>query len=116
MKVRNAALAAGAGLVIIAAIAPAHAQRPAQRGQQREPAEAAPPARGPAPSWAVLSPLRDVPAEQDGAVFLRRQDVQVHLDETGQHEFMAIRARIAHAAALSLGNIRSNGTRLPGVR
>lgn len=106
MNIRNAALAAGAGLVIIAAIAPAHAQRPAQRGQQREPAEAAPPARGPVPSWAVLSPLRDVPAEQDGAVFLRRQDVQVHLDDTGQHEFMAIRARIAHAAALSLGNIQ----------
>lgn len=38
-------------------------------------------------------------------IFVRRQDVVVHLDERGQQQFSGFRIRILHSNALQLGNI-----------
>ncbi|WP_232492323.1 DUF3857 domain-containing transglutaminase family protein [Novosphingobium kaempferiae] len=61
--------------------------------------------RGPVPKWAVQSEPMPVPDDAAGAVFMRRQDTEVHLDEKGQVLFNAYRARILHPNALQLGNV-----------
>ncbi|NWK98174.1 transglutaminase [Sphingobium lactosutens] len=46
-----------------------------------------------------------VPADAAGAIFIRRQDSQVHLDDRGQLLYNAYRIRILHPNALQLGNL-----------
>lgn len=46
-----------------------------------------------------------VPADAAGAVFIRRQDTEVHLDEKGQLLFNGYRIKILHPNALQLGNL-----------
>lgn len=60
---------------------------------------------GPAPKWATLSEPLPVPDDQRGALFVRRQDSEVHLDKDGQSTFVAYRTRILQSNALQLGNI-----------
>lgn len=61
--------------------------------------------RGPVPEWVSQSELRAVPADAAGLVFVRRNDVLVHLDERGQVNFVGQRIKILHPNALQLGNI-----------
>lgn len=61
--------------------------------------------RGPAPAWTNASALLPVPQNAGGPVFLRRQDVIVHLDEHGQSQFLSFRAKVLHPSALQLGNL-----------
>lgn len=61
--------------------------------------------RGPAPDWAATSDLMPVPDDVSGLVFVRRQDVLVHLDDQGQAQYLGYRIRILHPNALQLGNI-----------
>ncbi len=61
--------------------------------------------RGPAPQWAVQSEAMPLPADATGAVFIRRQDSEVHLDEKGQFAYNAYRIKILHPNALNLGNL-----------
>ena len=60
---------------------------------------------GPAPKWAVQSEPLPVPADAAGAVFIRRQDTEVHLDDRGQLLYIGYRIKILHSSALQLGNL-----------
>lgn len=60
---------------------------------------------GPAPKWAVQSEPMPVPADAAGAVFVRRQDTEVHLDDKGQLLYSGYRIKILHPNALQLGNL-----------
>lgn len=61
--------------------------------------------RGPEPNWAVKSEPMPVPAAAAGAVFIRRQDTEVHLDEKGELLYNSYRIKILHPNALQLGNL-----------
>lgn len=61
--------------------------------------------RGPVPAWVAPSELMPVPANASGLVFIRRQDVTVHLDGQGQQQYIGYRIKILHPNALQLGNI-----------
>lgn len=61
--------------------------------------------RGPAPAWVAPSPLMPVPETATGSVFFRRQDVEVHLSDRGQAQYLGYRIRILQPSALHLGNI-----------
>lgn len=60
---------------------------------------------GPVPRWAVVSEPLPVPADAAGAIFMRRQDTQVHLDARGQLLYNGYRVKILHPNALQLGNL-----------
>lgn len=61
--------------------------------------------RGPASSWVVPSPLLALPENASGAVFVRRQDLQIHLSDQGQAQYLGYRIKILNSSALQLGNI-----------
>lgn len=61
--------------------------------------------RGPAPDWATPSTLLPVPAGTTGPAFFRRQDVEVHLGDKGQAQYLGYRIKLLDPAALPLGNI-----------
>lgn len=61
--------------------------------------------RGPVPDWAAESNAMPVPEDASGLIFIRRQDVIVHLDENGQSTFTAQHFRLLHPQALQVGNI-----------
>ncbi|MFT4054685.1 MAG: DUF3857 domain-containing transglutaminase family protein [Novosphingobium sp.] len=61
--------------------------------------------RGPVPGWAVQSEPMPVPTDAAGAVFIRRQDTEVHLDDKGQLLYNSYRIKILHPNALQLGNL-----------
>lgn len=61
--------------------------------------------RGPVPDWALQSEPLAVPPDAAGAVFIRRQDTEVNLDEKGQSIYTAFRIKILHPNALQLGNL-----------
>lgn len=61
--------------------------------------------RGPAPRWVKASEALPVPAETSGLVFVRNQDIQVHLDEQGQSHYAGYRIKILHPNALQAGNL-----------
>ncbi|MGE4305712.1 MAG: DUF3857 domain-containing protein [Novosphingobium sp.] len=60
---------------------------------------------GPVPKWAAQSEPMAVPADAGGAVFIRRHETQVHLDDKGQLHYSSYRIRILHPNALQLGNL-----------
>jgi hypothetical protein len=60
--------------------------------------------RGPAPAWVASSELLPVPDNVSGPVFIRRQDVLIHLDDQGQAQYLGYRIKILHSNALQLGN------------
>jgi hypothetical protein len=61
--------------------------------------------RGPPPDWVRPSALLPVPDTVSGALFVRRQDVEVHLSEQGQAQYLGFRIKILQPSALQLGNI-----------
>ncbi len=61
--------------------------------------------RGPAPTWVEPSTLLPLPATMTGPVFFRRQDVEVHLSDKGQAQYLGYRIKLLDSAALQLGNI-----------
>jgi hypothetical protein len=61
--------------------------------------------RGPAPAWVKPSTLLPLPATTSGPVFFRRQDVEVHLSDKGQAQYLGYRIKVLDSAALQLGNI-----------
>lgn len=61
--------------------------------------------RGPVPKWAVQSDPLPVPAAPVGAVFIRRQDTEVHLDDKGQSLYSDFRIKVLQSNALALGNL-----------
>jgi transglutaminase-like putative cysteine protease len=61
--------------------------------------------RGPAPTWVTKSQLLPVPADASGPLFVRRQDVEVHLSDHGQTQYFGFRTKILQPSGLSLGNI-----------
>lgn len=61
--------------------------------------------RGPVPDWVVPSELMPVPEDASGLLFVRRQDILVHLDAQGQAHYLGYRTRILHSNALPIGNI-----------
>lgn len=61
--------------------------------------------RGPVPKWAMPSEPLPVPADPTGAVFIRQQDSEVHLDDKGQLLYYAYRIKILHPNALDIGNL-----------
>lgn len=61
--------------------------------------------RGPAPTWAVPSALLPVPANASGPLFMRRQDVEIHLGDAGQAQYLGYRVKILQSNALPLGNV-----------
>jgi hypothetical protein len=61
--------------------------------------------RGPAPAWATPSALLPVPQAASGPVFVRRQDLEIHLSDKGQAQYLAYRMKLLQPSALQLGNI-----------
>lgn len=61
--------------------------------------------RGPAPAWAVASEPMAVPEDAGGPVFVRRQDIVMHLDARGQAQYVGYRIKILQSAALQIGNL-----------
>lgn len=61
--------------------------------------------RGPVPEWALPSEPLPVPQDATGMVFMRRQDVVVHLGARGTAQHSGFQARILHPNALEMGNI-----------
>lgn len=61
--------------------------------------------RGPAPAWVKPSELLPVPSNATGAVFLRRQDVEIHLSDKGQAQYLGYRVKLLDSNALQIGNI-----------
>jgi hypothetical protein len=61
--------------------------------------------RGPAPPWVTPSTLLPLPASMTGPVFFRRQDVEVHLSDKGQAQYLGYRIKLLDPAALQIGNI-----------
>ena len=61
--------------------------------------------RGAAPDWTVASAPLPVPESPGGPVFIRRQDMEIHLGEQGQAQYVGYRVRILQSSALELGNI-----------
>ena len=61
--------------------------------------------RGPMPDWATPSEAVPVPAETSGPVFVRRQDMVVHLGAKGQAQYVGYRIKLLDPNALQLGNI-----------
>ena len=59
----------------------------------------------PAPDWATLSEPLEVPADTQGAVFLRRQDTAVRLTANGHDLFSSQMIRILQPQALEIGNV-----------
>ena len=61
--------------------------------------------RGPAPTWVTPSTLLPLPATMTGPLFFRRQDVEVHLSDKGQAQYLGYRIKLLDSAALQIGNI-----------
>lgn len=61
--------------------------------------------RGPVPSWATPSALLAVPETVSGPLFMRRQDLQIHLSNKGQAQYLGYRVKILDSSALQLGNL-----------
>ncbi len=61
--------------------------------------------RAPAPTWVVASSPLPVPENASGPLFMRRQDVEVHLGDQGQAQYFGYRVKILQSNALPLGNI-----------
>ena len=61
--------------------------------------------RGPAPNWALPSPLLPVPKALSGPLFMRRQDLQIYLSDQGQAQYLGYRIKILQSNALEVGNI-----------
>lgn len=59
----------------------------------------------PIPAWAKLAEPLPVPENARGMLFVRRQDIILHLDKTGQQFFTSNLIRILHPNALQLGNV-----------
>lgn len=60
---------------------------------------------GPAPEWVGLSELRDVPDAAGGLVFVRRNDILIHLDAEGMRQYTGFRMKLLHPSALQFGNL-----------
>jgi hypothetical protein len=60
---------------------------------------------GPIPAWVVVSDPLPVPETARGPVFMRRQIVEIHLDQNGQRSFSSVLMRLLDANALPAGNI-----------
>lgn len=61
--------------------------------------------RGPVPDWVTPSEALPVPSDAAGAIFMRRQDTEVHLDDQGQSIYTAYRIKVLHPNALQIGNL-----------
>lgn len=61
--------------------------------------------RAPTPEWVMPSELMPVPPDASGLVFVRRNDMLVHLDEQGQASYIGYRIKILHPNALPAGNL-----------
>jgi len=61
--------------------------------------------RGPAPAWAVPSAMLPVPDNVSGPIFARRQDMLVHIGDSGQAQYSGSRFKILQSNGLELGNI-----------
>ncbi len=60
---------------------------------------------GPPPGWVLTPDPLPVPDNVRGPIFLRQQDVQVHLDRSGQSSFISSMFRLLEPTALQLGNV-----------
>ena len=61
--------------------------------------------RGPAPDWSNAADPMPVPPDTMGLIFVRAQDVVVHLDDRGQTNYNGFRIKILHSNALQAGNL-----------
>lgn len=61
--------------------------------------------RGPVPDWVKPTELLPLPSDSTGLIFVRGQDVVVHLDEQGQIHYTGYRIKLLHPNALAAGNL-----------
>jgi hypothetical protein len=61
--------------------------------------------RGPVPPWAKASDPLPLPDAPSGAIFVRRQDAEIHIGELGQEQYNGYRVKILQPSALQFGNI-----------
>ncbi|MGH7669503.1 MAG: DUF3857 domain-containing protein [Gemmatimonadaceae bacterium] len=62
-------------------------------------------AQGPAPVWAKPSNPLPLPADASGLVFVRAQDLIIHLDAQGESSYVSERIVLLQPQALQLGNV-----------
>jgi len=60
---------------------------------------------GPQPDWVRPMELAEVLASATGVVFVRKQDMQIHLDAAGQSTFVSQRLKLLNSQALQFGNV-----------
>jgi Domain of Unknown Function with PDB structure (DUF3857)/Transglutaminase-like superfamily len=60
---------------------------------------------GPPPSWVTPSPLMDEPSAVTGPIFVRRRDMETHIDGHGVARYADFRYKILQQTALGLGNV-----------
>jgi transglutaminase-like putative cysteine protease len=60
---------------------------------------------GPQPDWVRPTDLAEVPASATGVVFVRKQDMLIHLDAAGQSTFVSQHFKLLNSQALQLGNV-----------
>lgn len=61
--------------------------------------------RNPVPEWVKPSALLPIPTDGAGLVFVRAQDLVVHLDKQGQVLYTGYRVKLLHSNALAAGNL-----------
>lgn len=61
--------------------------------------------RAPAPAWAKASDPLPVPDNAGGPIFMRYQDVIVHVDAKGEQDYSGYRVRLLNSSALPMGNL-----------
>lgn len=61
--------------------------------------------KAPLPAWVTRAEPMEVPGSVSGTIFMRRQDVIIHIDSQGERQFIGYRARLLNASALQTGNI-----------
>jgi transglutaminase-like putative cysteine protease len=59
---------------------------------------------GAIPVWAQLSEPMAVPDAARGPLFVRRNNVEIHIDKSGQYIFVGMLAKLLDTSALQLGN------------
>jgi len=59
---------------------------------------------GSAPTWAQVSEPMAVPDDARGSIFVRRNNVEIHVDKSGQFTFTSVLAKLLDTNALQLGN------------
>jgi transglutaminase-like putative cysteine protease len=93
------------GRTIAALLVPFVAAWTAPPALAQDPPAAQQVSQGPAPAWANTSEPLPLPSDAAGVIFVRSQDVVMHLDAKGESLFFSERVVLLQPQALQIGNV-----------